>query len=63
MIILNAKKEETNNNLAPELNPREKIRSQVTHKRLILSVQHKMAAFSSNCYEVGHHFSRECLRI
>ena len=38
-------KEETNNNLAPELIPREKIKSQVTHKRRILSVRNKMAAF------------------
>ena len=56
-------KEETNNNLAPELTPREKIKSQVTHKTPILSVENKMAAFTSNCYEVGHHFSHECLRI
>ena len=53
--------EETSNNLAPELTPREKIK--VTHKRRILSVQNKMKAFSSNCYEAGHHFSRECLGI
>ena len=56
-------KDETNNNLAPELTPREKIKSQVTHERRILSVQNKMAAFPSHCYEVAHHFSRECLRI
>ena len=56
-------KEETNNNLAPELTPREKSKSLVTNERRILSVQNKMAAFSSNCYEVGHHFYRECLRI
>ena len=34
-------KEETNNNLAPELTPRGKIKSQVTYKRPILSVQNK----------------------
>ena len=54
-------KEETNNNLVPELTTREKIKSKV--ERRIWSVQNKMAAFSSSCYEAGHHFSRECLRI
>ena len=56
-------KEVSNNNLAPELTPRGKNKSQVTHKTRILSVQNKMTAFSSNCYAVGHHFSRKCLRI
>ena len=55
-------KGETNNNLAPELTPREKIKSQVTHKRRILSVQNKMAAFSSNCYEAGPSFFSRMLQ-
>ena len=56
-------KEETNNHLPPELTLREKIKSQVTHKRRTLSVQNKMAAFSSNCCAAGNRFSRECLSI